>query len=352
MFMRRTVEKAGQSPGTLIYIGEKKDEKVKIKIIDYSETGLAEKEVGSIAECLSFKTKDSVTWINITGIHDLTIIENLGSQFNLHPLLLEDVANTEQRPKMDDYEDYLFIVLKMLYTEKNSNRIQHEQLSLILMPGVVLSLQEFEEDVFDPVRERIRKAKGRIRTTGADYLMYALIDTIVDHYFHLFEDIGEQVEALQEEVITDPQPKTLHQIQNLKREMIFLRKSVWPLREIISALVRGESDLVCEDVILYLRDVYDHTIQVIDTVETYRDMLSGMLDIYLSSVSNKMNEVMKVLTIIATIFIPLTFLAGVYGMNFKYMPELEFRWSYPVLWIVMLAVFGSMLIYFKRKKWM
>ena len=353
MFITKSARKlAGQSPGTLTYIGESKEEKVKIKIIDYNQSDLTEKEVGSIEDCRSFRTKDAVTWINITGIHDMTVIEALGKEFNLHPLLLEDVVNTEQRPKMDDYEDYLFIVLKMLYTAKTSRRIQHEQLSLILMPGVVISLQEFEEDVFDPVRERIRKAKGRIRTTGADYLMYALIDTIVDHYFHLFEDIGEQVETLQEEVITAPQPQTLNQIQDLKREMIFLRKSVWPLREIISALVRGEPGLVSADVILYLRDVYDHTIQVIDTVETYRDMLSGMLDIYLSSVSNKMNEVMKVLTIIATIFIPLTFLAGIYGMNFKYMPELEFQWSYPLLWVVMISVFGLMLIYFKRKKWL
>ena len=353
MFITRSArKKAGQSPGTLMYVGESKEEKVKIKIVDYNQSNLIEKEVGSIEDCLSFRTKDSVAWINITGIHDITIIEALGKQFNLHPLLLEDVVNTEQRPKMDDYEDYLFIVLKMLYTEKNSKRIQHEQLSLILMPGVVISLQEFEEDVFDPVRERIRKAKGRIRTSGADYLMYALIDTIVDHYFHLFEEIGEQVEALQEEVITDPQPKTLHQIQNLKREMIFLRKSVWPLREIISALVRGESGLVREDVILYLRDVYDHTIQVIDTVETYRDMLSGMLDIYLSSVSNKMNEVMKVLTIIATIFIPLTFLAGLYGMNFKNMPELEIKWAYPALLVIMITIIVFMVFWFKRKKWL
>ena len=352
MLIRRTIKKPGQSPGTLTYIGAKKDEAVKINIIDYTPASLEEKEVGSIGECLSFKTTDSTTWINITGIHDLTIVESLGKQFNLHPLLLEDVVNSEQRPKMDDYEDYLFVVLKMLYISKETKSIQHEQLSLILMPGVIISLQEFEEDVFDPVRERIRKAKGHIRSKGADYLMYALIDTIVDHYFHLFEDIGEQVETLQEEVISDPQPETLHQIQNLKRELILLRKSVWPLRENISALVRGESGLVSEDVTLYLRDVYDHTIQVIDTVETYRDMLSGMLDIYLSSVSNKMNEVMKVLTIIATIFIPLTFLAGVYGMNFKFMPELEFKWSYPILWILMIAVFGSMVIYFKRKKWL
>jgi len=352
MSIRRSVTKAGQSPGTLIYIGEKKDETVRIKILDYTQAGLEEKEVDSIAACLSFKTKDSTTWINITGIHDLAIIESLGKQFGLHSLLLEDVVNTEQRPKMDDYDDYLFVVMKMLYLSRETKRILHEQINFILLPGVVISLQEFEEDVFDPVRERIRKGKGHIRSKGADYLMYALIDTIVDHYFHIFEEIGEQVEALQEEVITNPRPATLHRIQKLKHEMIFLRKSVWPLREIISALVRGESGLISKDVILYLRDVYDHTIQVIDTVETYRDMLSGMLDIYLSSVSNKLNEVMKVLTIIATIFIPLTFIVGVYGMNFRYMPELEFKWAYPVLWVIMIAVFGSMLIYFKRKKWM
>lgn len=352
MSIRRTFIQAGQSPGTLTYIGAKKDEKVRIKILDYTQAGLEEKEVDSMAACQSFKTKESTTWINVTGIHDLSIIESLGKQFGLHSLLLEDVVNTEQRPKMDDYDDYLFVVLKMIYLSRETKSIRHEQLSLILLPGVVISLQEFEEDVFDPVRERIRKGKGHIRTQGADYLMYALIDTIVDHYFHIFEEIGEQVETLQEEVLTNPRPATLQRIQNLKREMIFLRKSVWPLREIVSALVKGESGLVRKAVILYLRDVYDHTIQVIDTIETYRDMLSGMLDIYLSSVSNKLNEVMKVLTIIATIFIPLTFIVGVYGMNFKYMPELEFRWAYPVLWVIMIAVFGSMLIYFKRKKWM
>ena len=352
MFIKRTAKKAGQSPGTLVYVGESKEEKVKIKIVDYNQSDLIEKEVGSIEDCLSFKTKDSVTWINITGIHDMTVIEALGKQFNLHPLLLEDIVNTEQRPKLDDFEDYLFIVLKMLYTEKESLVIQHEQISLILFPGIVISLQEFEEDVFDTVRERIRKGKGRIRTMGADYLAYALIDTIVDHYFHLFEGIGEQVEILQEEVITQPQPQTLQDIQQLKRELIFLRKSVWPLREIISALVRGESEIIKENVMMFLRDVYDHTIQVIDSVETYRDMLSGMLDIYLSSVSNKMNEVMKVLTIIATIFIPLTFMAGIYGMNFKYMPELELKWAYPALWILMFTVFGFMIFYFKRKKWL
>lgn len=352
MFIKRATRKVGQSPGTLTYVGEKKDEKVKIKIIDYNQTNIEEKEVDSIEACLPFHAKDSVTWINITGIHEIAIIEILGKHFNLHPLLLEDIVNTEQRPKMDDYDDYLFIVLKMLYGDKNNNGIRHEQVSLILGSGLVISLQEFEEDVFDPVRERIRKGKGRIRAQGADYLAYALIDSIVDHYFHLFENFGEQIELLQEQVITEPRPKTLQQIQSLKREMIFIRKSVWPLREMVNALVRGESDRITEDVMIYLRDVYDHTIQVIDTIETYRDMLSSMLDIYLSSVSNRMNEVMKVLTIIATIFIPLTFLAGLYGMNFKYMPELEIKWAYPALLLFMILIFALMIFYFKKKKWL
>jgi len=352
MFIKKTSRKAGLSPGTLTYIGEKKNETVKINIIDYNATEFLEKEVAAIDDCLPYKERDSVTWINITGIHDMGIIETLGKKFDLHPLLLEDVANTEQRPKMDDFGNYLFIVLKMLYFEKEKKGIQHEQVSLILGPGFVISLQEFEADVLGPLRERIRKGKGRIRSRESDYLMYALVDTIVDHYFHLFEDIGEKIEILQEQVITDPRPEILQQIQTLKREMIFLRKSVWPLREIVSALVRGDSSLVKDDTILFLRDIYDHTIQVIDTIETYRDMLSGMMDIYLSSVSNKMNEVMKVLTMIATIFIPMTFLAGLYGMNFKHMPELELKWAYPVFWLVIIVVFFSMLVWFKRKKWL
>ncbi len=352
MFIKRTARKAGLSPGTLMYLGEKKDQKVKIQIIDYNENKLLEREAATIDECLPFKETDTVTWINITGVHDMQIIEDLGKKFGLHPLMLEDIVNTEQRPKMDDFGDHLFIVLKMLYRNSEKKGIQHEQVSLIMGPGMVISLQEYEEDVFDSLRERIRTGKGRVRSRGADYLMYALIDMVVDHYFHLFEDFGEEIEALQDAVISNPQPETLQQIQHLKREMIFLRKSVWPQREIISALVRGESPQISEETILFLRDVYDHTIQVIDTVETYRDMLTGMMDIYLSSVSNRMNEVMKVLTIIATIFIPMTFLAGMYGMNFKYMPELEIKWAYPVFWVVIIAIFAMMVLWFKRKKWL
>ncbi len=352
MFIKWASKKAGLSPGTLMYVGEEKKEKIKIKIIDYDEHRVDEKEVESIDDCLPFQNKDTVTWINITGIHDVNIIADLGKKFNLHPLLLEDVLNTEQRPKIDDFEDYLFIVMKMIYSARYEKTVSHEQISLVLGPGVVITLQEFEEDFFDPLRERIRKGKGRIRSQGTDYLTYSLIDTIVDNYFYLLEETGELIESLQEKVISEPNPSILKEIQELKKEMIYLRKSVWPLREIINTLIRGEFKLITEDVIYFFRDVYDHTIQIIDNIETYRDMLSGMMDIYLSSVSNKMNEIMKVLTTIATIFIPMTFLAGLYGMNFKYMPELEFRWAYPAFWLVIITMFISMLLWFKRKKWL
>jgi len=351
-FIKRSSKKAGSAPGTLVFVGEKRVEKVTFTIIDYDADNLQETEIASIDECLAYRDKESVTWINISGLHDVEVIEKLGEKFNLHPLLMEDIVNTEQRPKLEDYDDYLFVILKMLCSEGENHLIQHEQISLIVTPSVVISLQEKEGDVFDPVRQRIRKGKGRIRKGGTDYLAYALIDTVVDHYFKVFEEIGIKIEQLQEEVLANPSTEILQSIQNLKREMIFIRKSIWPLREIISGLLRSESALIKESILPYLRDVYDHTIQVIDTAETFRDMLSGMLDIYLSSISNKMNEVMKVLTIMATIFIPLTFIAGIYGMNFEFMPELKWHWSYPVLWVVLITIFIAMVFWFKRRKWL
>jgi magnesium transporter len=299
-----------------------------------------------------FKDKPTVTWINIDGIHQVEIIEKIGTYFGIHSLILEDIMNTGQRPKMEDFEDYIFVVVKMIYYDEKDNEIKAEQVSLLLGSNFVISFQEKEGDVFDPIRERIRKAKGRITKMKADYLAYALVDTIVDHYFMVLEKLGEKIEGMEEELVTNPTPETLQTIHTLKRELIFLRKSVWPLREVISVLERGESSLIDESTGIYLRDVYDHTIQVIDTIETFRDMVSGMLDIYLSSISNRMNEVMKVLTIMATIFIPLTFIAGVYGMNFKYIPELEWHWGYPVILFVMVAIGILMVIYFRRKKWL
>ncbi|MDH5443404.1 MAG: magnesium/cobalt transporter CorA [Hadesarchaea archaeon] len=350
-FTRKRSKKVGLPPGALVHVGEKREENVRITIIDYDKAQFQEKEAETVEECFPFKDKPTVTWINVDGVHQPEIVKQLGDCFGMHPLVLEDILNTDQRPKMEDFGNYIYIVLKMLYYDEKSNEMIIEQISLVLGSNFVISFQEKMGDVFNPIRERIKSDKGRVRKMGADYLAYALTDAIVDNYFTILEKIGEKVEFLEEELVAKPKPETLQAIHNLKRELIFLRKSVWPLREVISGLERGESSLIDASTKLYLRDVYDHTIQVIDTVETLRDMVSGMLDIYLSSISNKMNEVMKVLTIIATIFIPLTFIAGIYGMNFAFMPELGLPWSYPLILLVMVGVGILMLIYFRRKKW-
>jgi len=349
---RRASNKVGLPPGTLVHIGEKRTEKVKITIIDYDETHFQEKEVETIEECFPFKDKPTVTWINIDGLHEVEIIEKIGKHFEIHPLVLEDILNTGQQPKMEDLEQYVIVILKMLLYDEETKEIKPEQVSLILGPHFVITFQEREGDVFDPIRDRLRKAKGRITKMKADYLAYSLIDTIVDHYYVVLEKLGEWIEGLEEELVTNPTHETLQTIHTLKRELIFLRRSVWPLREAVISLERGESALIHESTGIYLRDVYDHTIQVIDTIETFRDMVSGMLDVYLSSLSNRMNEVMKVLTIIATIFIPLTFVAGIYGMNFKYIPELEFHWGYAASLILMGIIALVMLLYFRNKRWL
>ena len=351
-FMKKISKKAGLPPGTLVHIGEKKAEKVKIRLIDYDEEHFEERELSSIEACCGYEEKPSVTWINIDGIHELDVAETLGRHYDLHPLVLEDILNTDQRPKVEDYERYLFLTLKMITYEEKEKIVHVEQVSVILGSSFVISLQESEGDVFDSVRERLRKGKGRIRKSGPDYLAYALMDAVVDNYFLVLEKIGEDIEELEEEVIRKPGPETVESIQNLKRELLYLRKSVWPLREAILSLEKGESPLIEDKTAIYLRDVYDHSIQIIDTVETFRDMVAGMLDIYLSGVSNKMNEIMKVLTIIATLFIPLTFIVGVYGMNFKYMPELEWHDAYFFVWAVMIAIAVLMLFYFRKKKWL
>ena len=335
-----------------MYIGKEKTEKVKITYIDYNEDHFQEEQVETVDKVFQFSNTSTATWINFDGIYQLDTIEKIGKHFKIHPLVLEDIMNTGQRPKMEDFGDYLFIVLKMLHYDEKKDETKTEQVSLVLSSKYVLSFQEDEGDVFDSIRERIRTDRGSIRKRRADYLAYSLIDAIVDNYFMVLEKIGEKIEDIEDELIKNPTPAVLQTIHHLKRELIFLRKSVWPLREVISRLERWESPLIDKSIEIYLRDVYDHTIQVIDSLETFRDTLSGMLDIYLSSVSNRMNEVMKVLTIIATIFIPLTLIAGIYGMNFRYMPELESPWGYPMVYVVMLAVCAVMLVYFRRKKWL
>lgn len=350
--IKKRSRKAGLPPGSLIHIGDKKKEEVKITVIDYDEGNFQGKVIAEIQECFTFKDKPSVTWINVDGIHKVEIPEKLGECYGFHPLIIEDILNSDQRPKIEDFGDYIYIVLKMLNLDSRTNSIISEQISLILGPNFVISFQEgLEGDVFNPVRERLRTGKGKIRKMGADYLAYSLIDSIVDNYFIILEKLGEKIESLEERLVTNPTGNVLREIHNLKREMLFLRKSVWPLREVISTMAKGESSLINPSTGIYLRDIYDHTIHVIDTIETFRDMVSGMLDIYLSSISNRMNSVMKVLTIIATIFMPLTFLAGVYGMNFKYMPGLEWKFGYPLIVLVMLIVVLIMLYFFRKKKW-
>jgi magnesium transporter len=350
--MKKRSKKAGLPPGTLIHIGERKTEEIKITIMDYNETQFQEKEAKTFEECFPYKGRPTVTWINVDGIHQVQTLEKLGECFELHPLTLEDILNTDQRPKIEDFGEYMYVVLKMFSYDDKSSEILIEQVSLILGANFVLSFQENVGDVFNPIRERIRSGKGKIRKMGADYLVYALLDAIVDNYFIILEKIGEQIEFLEEKLVINPVPETLNIIHKLKKEMLFFRKSVWPLREVISVLERGESQFIKGSTKIFLRDVYDHNIQIIDTIETLREMLSGMLDIYLTGISNRLNAVMKVLTIIATIFMPLTFIAGVYGMNFKFMPELEWRWGYPLILFVMITIGILMLFYFKRKKWL
>lgn len=348
---RKEKRKTGLPPGTLIPPpGSREGLPPVITIFDYDATTFQEKVVTTLEECRLFKETETVTWINIDGLSDVTLIEQIGKCFDIHPLILESILNTGQRPKMEDLETYLFVNLKMLQYLEAGHKVKIEQVSLIIGQNFIISFQEDVGDVFDPVRERIRK-DGRIRKFGTDYLAYALIDAIVDNYFMVMESLGEQVELLEEALATNPSKDMLLSIHTLKKEMIYLRKSVWPLREVISGLERSDNPLIRDSTRIYLRDIYDHTIQVIDTIETFRDMVSGMIDIYLSGMSMRLNEIMKVLTLIATIFIPLTFIVGIYGMNFKYMPELSHPYGYYGVWVVIILVTATMLLYFHKKRW-
>ena len=350
--IKKRSKKAGLPPGTLVHIGEERSGRTKIRVLEYDELNFQEKELEAIEGCFLFKEQPAVTWVHVEGVHQVELLAKLGECFSLHPLVMEDILNTDQRPKMEDYGEDLFIVLKMLSYNDKTDEITAEQVCLFLRASSILSFREGEGNVFANVQERIRSGKGRLRKMGADYLAYTLVDIIVDNYFVILEKLGERVEALEEKLLTAPTTLTLQKIQRLKREMIFLRRWIWPLREVISGLERGESPRIQETTRIYLRDVYDHTIQVMDTIEIFRDMLSGMLDIYLSSLNTRLNSVMKVLTIIATIFMPLTFIAGVYGMNFKHFPELEWSWGYPGVLLLMAVIAGFMLMSFKKKKWL
>lgn len=348
----KRIDKIGLPPGTLIHIGEKKVEEPRITLVAYSQDQYAEETLDSVKKCLPLNENFTVTWLNIAGLHQVELLEEAGECFDIHPLVLEDILNTSERPKLEDHQRYLFLLLKRFHLIPQTAEVEAEQVALILGHNYLLSFEEKENEVFKPIRKQLRIGKNRLRSSKADYLAYSLIDTTVDQYFAVLEKLGEEIEVLEVEVVERPEKETLEKIHRLKRKLLQVRKSIWALREVLSSLERVGSPLMERETLLYLRDVYDHTIEIIDTVETYREMISGMLDVYLSSLSNRLNEVMKVLTIIATIFMPLTFIAGVYGMNFEYMPELQWKWAYPLVLTMMIATGFSMYYYFKRRGWL
>jgi magnesium transporter len=354
--MGRLVDRAtkapGSMPGALVHTGEKKVDHVRIRLIDYDVERLLEQTLSGVDESFPYADRPAVSWVNIDGLHDIAVAEAVADRFGVHRLAMEDVLSPNQRPKVENYDNHYLVVLKMLSYDREADSVLAEQVSFIVGDKYLFSFQERYGDVFEPVRERIRHGKGRIRSRGTDYLAYALIDAVVDNYFRILEAMGDTIEDLEEAALGRPSLETLHRIHHLRGEMLVVRRSVWPLREVLGQMYRGEIGLVTEETQLFLRDVYDHAVQVIDTTETLREVLSGAMDLYLSGVSNRMNEVMKVLTIIATIFIPLSFFAGLYGMNFQYMPELGIRWAYPALLSFMGILSCGMLWAFWRKGWL
>jgi len=340
----------GAPPGTLFYTGDQTTSRIKITSIEFNETEFIEEECYDLSEVISHVKPNMIKWINVEGVHKTALIEKIGKIYNLHPLTLEDIVHIDQRPKFEDYDNYVLTIMKMI---AYNDEVHSEQLSLILLENTVISFQEpTGGDAFDIIRNRLRQSKGRVRKLGADYLFYALMDAVVDCYFNAIERIGDKLEVIEEEIIADPKRESLIDLYNLKREVIYLRKQVWPLRDLVNNLIRTENSLVSANTQIFFRDLQDHSTRIIDTVETYRDLLSGIMDIHISTNANKMNEVMKVLTIMSTIFIPVTFIAGVYGMNFENMPEIKTKYGYYIVCGIMLAIILGLIYYFKRKKWM
>lgn len=349
---RRKVTKidGGMPPGTLVYNGKITSERVKITLIEYNETDYFEREFYDLSECMNHVKTGMVKWLNIEGIHRTELVEAIGKHYELHPLTQEDIVHIDQRPKFEEYENYALAIMKMITFD---GHIHAEQLSLVLVGETVISFQEpLGGDVFDVIRTRIRQAKGRVRKLGSDYLFYCLIDAVVDSYFTIIEKIGDSVEEIEEEIMNNESKQSLKKLYELKRELIFLRKQVWPMRDMINNMIRSESDFITDNTHIFLRDLLDHSTRIIDTVETYRDLLSGIMDVYLSNASNRMNEIMKFLTIMSSIFIPVTFVAGVYGMNFEHMPELRSPIGYGVVWVIMIIMMVGQLIFFRKKKWL
>lgn len=343
--------KSGLPPGTPVYTGERAPEDTKIRLFIYDEEGYEEKTVINLDEFRNLSAMAGTKWIIVTGLADSQLISDICDFSGMHPLTTEDILSTHQRPKIESFDDYIFIVLKIIFPEEEGG-IYPEQAGIVLFKDTLFTFLEYDDQVFEPLIKRLTSSKGRLRKAGADYLFYAVIDSVVDKYFETFEIIGGRLEELEDSVIESPEPQVLEEIYSVRRDLIWLRKSIWPLRDVVAELTRGEYELISDNTEIFLRDVHDHLTQISETIETYRDIAAGLLDLYLSGVSNRMNEVMKVLTIIATIFIPLTFIAGLYGMNFRYMPELEHPAAYPAVLLIMAAIAIAMLIYFRKKKWL
>lgn len=344
--------KIGLAPGSLVHVGCPQEAETRITVIEYGRETFAERQVRSVSDILLIPGKETVTWVNVEGLSDVELIEELGRNFAIHPLVLEDILNTHQRPKFEEFTDYLFIALKAISLVGDEFTVQYEQISLLIMENFVLSFREKADDFFLPLQKRLADDKGRLRNNGADYLAYVILDTIVDQYFVLHDSLDSVIETLDEELLTHPTPTTLATIQGVRRELIFIRKTVSPLRDMLAEILRSDSLLIQEKILLYLRDVHDHAIRITEAVDTYRDMVTSMMEVYLSSISNRTNEIMKVLTVFTSIFIPLTFIVGIYGMNFEYMPELKWKWFYPVLWCFFILTPLVLLRFFKKKKWL
>jgi magnesium transporter len=347
-------QKAGLPPGSLVHVGDKRPGQTIISVINYTPQEIVEASPASIEEALDFYGGDSTSWIIIEGLANVDVVEAIGARFKIHRLVLEDILSTHQRPKFEEYDDYLFIVLKALVaTDHNGFKVDYEQISMLVMAQGVLVFKEKRDELLAPVQQRIRTSKGRFRSLGSDYLTYSILDAIVDQNFVLMDTLDEAITVVEDALLSgEPSTNILNTIQNLKRQVVSIRRYISPVRELVSEMLRSESALINEKTHIYLRDVSDHAIRIVESVELHRDIISGLLDIYISSVSNKMNEVMKVLTVFATIFIPLTFLTGIYGMNFEYMPELGWHWSYPILWVIFISLPAGLLVYFKRRHWL
>ena len=344
-------EKAGLPPGTLIHVGKEPMVPGRITLISYNADRVEERPVQTVDDILRSRDSSAITWVHCEGLDIVAMIETIGHHFGIHPLVLEDILNTHQRPKFEEYQDYLFIVLKTL-TSDQALTVHHEQISILMFADILFTFREKQDPLFNALKLRLTNAKGRLRSLGTDYLTYAIMDTVVDQYFTLSDTLEEAIEAVELKLLDRPRPQTFTTIQLLKRELVFIRKAITPLREVLAAMQRREAGLIQEKTLPYFRDVFDHTIRVIDTMDSYRDLINGMLEIYLSTVSNRMNEIMKVLTVFATIFIPLTFIVLIYGMNFEFMPELHWKWSYPILWGFFFLIPAVLLVWFRKKKWL